>query len=544
MSSLWNKLFGKKKSKRQAEDEPYDTDSEKKPISSSIKENVTKIKKEMGNSTDIIIREFHIGQNPKINAAALYIDGLADTTAINDFIMRSLIAESPDAGNHPPSSSKSLVESIGKDTLTLGDIKTVTDWNTFFLSVLSGDTAILIDGIPEAIIGSTRGGKVRSVTEPTSQTVVRGPKDGFTESIRTNTSLIRRRIKSPNLWLETIRLGEVTQTDVSLMYIKGIVNEELVDEIKSRLSRIKIDGILESGYIEQLIEDQTLTPFPTVYNTERPDVVAGNLLEGRVAILVDGTPFALIAPTSFSHFFQASEDYYYRYDIGSFLRMLRFLSFFISLLAPSLYVAAITYHQEMIPTMLLINLAAMREGIPFPAIVEAIMMEFTFEILREAGIRMPRAIGQAVSIVGALVIGQAAVEAGIVSTAMVIIVAITAIASFAVPSYNLAISARLLRFVFMVSASMFGLYGIALMLIFLVAHLCSLRSFGYPYLAPFTPFILSQQKDALIRLPLWAQLSRPRLLSENKNRMEPGLQPSPEHRDTENSTEKEGKKDD
>ena len=274
--------------------------------------------------------------------------------------------------------------------MTIREVNVVTSWNELIMSVLSGDTVILINGWAQGISGSTRGGEFRAITEPSSQVVIRGPKDGFTESIGTNISLVRRRIKSPNLWLEHMKIGAVTQTDIGIMYIKGIVNDKLVEEVKDRLQAIEIDAILESGYIEQLIQDETFTPFPTMLNTERPDSVAGNLLEGRVAIFVDGTPFVLVAPTTFFLYFQSAEDYYQRFDIGLAIRLLRYLAFFISLLGPSIYIAAITFHQEMIPTPLLISLAAQRDGVPFPTFVEAVMMEITFEILREAGVRMPR----------------------------------------------------------------------------------------------------------------------------------------------------------
>jgi len=301
------------------------------------------------------------------------------------------------------------------------------------------------------------------------------------------------------------------------------------------LQRIRIDGILESGYIEQLIEDQTFTTFPTVYHTERPDSVAANLLEGRIAIFVEGTPFVLIAPTVFIQFFQAVEDYYARFDIATALRFLRVLVFFISLVAPSVYIAATTFHQEMIPTQLVIAIAAQRESVPFPAFVEALMMEVTFEILREAGVRLPRAVGQAVSIVGALVIGQAAVEAGFVSSAMVIVVSITAIASFATPSFAIAISARLIRFLLMVLAALFGFYGILIGIVLMTLHLCSLRSFGVPYMSPLAPLILSNIRDTLVRFPMWALTERPRLINQtnmvrqgNDQRPKPPNQPEKE----------------
>jgi len=300
-----------------------------------------------------------------------------------------------------------------------------------------------------------------------------------------------------------------------------------VDEVKKRLKGIDIDSIIESGYIEQLIEDQPYSVFPTMYHTERPDSVAGNILEGRIAILVDGTPFVLLAPAVFIQFFQAVEDYYVRFDIATALRFLRILMFFISMVAPAIYIAATTFHQEMIPTGLLIVIAAQRETVPFPAFIEALIMEVTFEILREAGVRMPRAVGNAISIVGALVIGQAAVQAGIVSPAMVIIVSITAIASFATPSVAMAISARLIRFVFMAAAAAFGFYGISAVMVILVIHLCSLRSFGVPYMFPLAPITAANLGDTFVRGPLWALRDRPKLITRNTVRMGKKEKPAP-----------------
>jgi spore germination protein KA len=340
--------------------------------------------------------------------------------------------------------------------------------------------------------------------------------------------MVRKRIQNPDLWLETFKIGRTTKTDVAIMYIKGIAKDEIVEEVRRRLKRINIDSILETGYIEQLIEDQTWTPFPTVYHAERPDVVAGNLLEGRVAIFVDGTPFVLLVPAVFIQFFQAVDDYYARFDISSALRFLRVLVFLLSIIVPAFYIAITTFHQEMIPTQLLIVLAAQREAVPFPVFVEAFLMEVAFEILREAGIRLPRPVGQTVSIVGALVIGQAAVQAGIVSPAIIIIVSITAIASFATPSYSIAISARLIRFIFMITASSFGFYGIFLGMVILAAHLCSLRSFGIPYLEPLAPFVPKNAGDTLVRLPLWSLKERPRLIvGENNIREGEHLRPGP-----------------
>ncbi|MFS0775041.1 spore germination protein [Neobacillus sp. 3P2-tot-E-2] len=511
-----------------------------KALQSSLQDQIDYIREKTGNSTDVIIRRLQIGNGRGPDAAVVFVEGIADSKAINDFLIESIMNQ------HPVDSSRSIFEILFKEVVALGDVKEITDWDSLYLSLMSGESIILVDGAQKALSASTRGGEQRSVQEPGSQVTVRGPRDGFTESIRTNTALIRRRIQNPDLWMETMKIGSVTKTDVSIMYIKGIAKDEIVDEIRNRLKRIEIDSILESGYIEQLIEDQASTTFPTLYHTERPDLVAGNLVEGRVAIIVNGTPFVLIAPAVFIQFFQSVEDYYGRADIATSLRFLRILIFLISIIAPATYIAVTTFHQEMIPTQLLVAIAAQREAVPFPALVEALIMEVAFEILREAGIRMPRAVGSAISIVGALVIGQAAVQAGIVSPAMVIIVAITAIANFATPAFAIAISARLIRFGFMFAAATFGFYGIILGVIVLAVHLCSLRSFGVPYLTPMAPLIPANLGDTIVRLPLWAQKKRPKLLSNDKeNRVGDNQKPQPpKGREMVNSTIEKGDQND
>lgn len=496
-------------------------------ISSNLHWNLSYIKEVIGNSSDIVIRDIKAGQSGLIDIGVIYTDGLADKTFVQDLVLDTLMVQIRDADVDHPDIHTDLFEFIKEKTLPIGEIKEIVQFETLFFHFLSGDTILLMDGFPKCLAIGSRGWADRGVQEPSSQTVVRGPKDGFSETLRTNTALIRRRIKDPNLWLETKQLGKKTKTDVGIMYIKGVANDKIVKEVHTRLDKIKIDAILESGYIEELIQDSTFTPFPTVFNTERPDTVAAALLEGRIAILVDGTPFILIVPALLINFFQASEDYYQRADIATLIRLLRYLSFFLALLTPSAYIAVTTFHQEMLPTPLLISLAAQRDGVPFPAIVEAIIMEITFEILREAGVRMPRAVGSAISIVGALVIGQAAVEAGIVTATMVIVVSLTAISSFVSPTFNMGIAVRILRFGFMILAGTFGLFGIILGLIAMVLHLSSLRSFGIPYLSPNAPFILQDQKDNFFRFPHWALFARPRLINQKDTDREDTPSPKP-----------------
>ena len=345
------------------------------------------MKQRTGNSSDITIRTLKIGQNPKIETAIVYVQGLIDTSTVHDFLIESMM-NNPNLEKLTPQEALNV---ISEDVFSVGGVKTVKDWENLFLSLLSGDTVIFVDGASEALIASTKGGEKRSIQEPTTQAAIRGSKEGLTESLTTNLAMLRRIINNPDLWIESMKIGTVTKTDVSIMYINGIANKKIVGEVRERLKRINIDSILESSYIEELIEDEAMTPFPTLHHTERPDMVAGNLLEGSIAIFVNGTPFVLLAPALFIQFFQSVEDYYNNFFIGTATRFLRIFIFFISLIGPAGYVAATTFSQEMIPTELLIILAAQRETVPFPAFVETFVMELTFEILREASIRMPKA---------------------------------------------------------------------------------------------------------------------------------------------------------
>src|SRR5690625_1864761 len=481
----------------------------------SLQKNKQTIKSRLGNSADIIVREFKIGSHPKVSAAVFYTDGLTDTKSVQKFIMESLLFEFNAEKIVMEDSEQeigSLLEQLKDVVLTVGELNELNNLEDLLVSLLSGNVILLLDGYGTGFEIGLKEWENRGVTETSSESVVRGPKESFTESIRTNTALIRRKIKDPNLWMESRVVGRVTKTDVAMMYIEGIVDDGVVEEVRRRLDRIDIDGILESGYIEELIQDEAITPFPTLYNSERPDVIAAGILEGRVAILVDGTPFVLLAPALFVQLFQAAEDYYGRSGVSSALRILRYACFMIAFLVPSFYLAITTFHQEMIPTELLFSLIAQRERISFRADIEVLLMEIAFEILREASLRMPKAVGSAISIVGTLVIGQAAVEAGLVSATLIIVVSITAIASFVFPANDLSIATRLLRFPLIILASTLGLFGIVFGVIMLIVHLCSLRSFGVPYMSSIAPYIKENQKDTFVRLPYWLMWTRPKLI--------------------------------
>ncbi len=397
------------------------------------------------------------------------------------------------------------VQEIGMEAaqVPLSSVKTVETSKDAAEAILEGEALLLLEGSNVATTYPLYKAANRSTEEPLAESTVRGARDGFTESLATNLSLVRKRLKTPALKFRTRTVGESSNTSIALTYVEGIIDASLVKEVEQRLDRLRVRDILESQYIEEDIIDQRFSPFPQMIATERPDVVASNLMEGRFAILVDGTPFTLVAPVTLFSMLQSPEDYYQYVFMSVFLRWLRYVFYVLSLLLPSAYVAITTYHQEMIPTVLLLSIARAREEIPFPALVEALIMEIAFEALREAGVRLPKQVGSAVSIVGALIIGQAATTAGIVSAPMIIIVAITGIASFMIPRYSASISTRLLRFPIMILAGTLGLIGVMLGIILIVIHLSSLRSFGAPYLSPVAPTNAKGLKDLWWRPAPW-----------------------------------------
>jgi spore germination protein KA len=460
----------------------------------------------------------------KIQVLIVYINILVDATIVNDNVIRSLSFEAR-SGNL----ANITLDMIKERIITVSDIKEETSFPNVLNRILAGDAVVFVQGAAKALIVSARGTQTaRQVTEPATESVIRGPREGFVETLQFNVALLRRKLKNPKLRFEDLAIGSISQTTVFVAYLEGLADQQLIQEVRERLSRIKIDAILESGYIEELIHDAPLSPFPTIQNTERPDTVAASLLEGRVAILVDGTPMAMIVPATFVQLMQVCVDYYQNYLFASIIRLLRYVSFFATLLLPSLYIAVTSFHQEMLPTTLALRLAAARGGIPFPSFVEALIMEVAFEILRESGIRLPRPVGQAVSIVGALVIGEAAVRASIVSPVMVIIVSTTAIASFTIPNYAFATAVRLLRFPMMALAASLGFFGILMGGFALIVHMASLRSFGIPYLAPIAPANWPGHKDVIVRAPWWAMTTRPLDTGhQNPVRVKPGQKPEP-----------------
>ncbi|MGO4886218.1 spore germination protein [Anaerobacillus sp. MEB173] len=471
------------------------------------------VKQEIGHNSDVHFREFSIG-HIGTQAAIIFVGGLADTDLIDQHIMKSLMQNFSEEQKqvHTNMKGTNLLEFIKNQVLSISQLTEVQTIKDVVSEVLIGSTALLIDGQPGVLVLGTKKGKTRQIEEPTSEESVRGPRVGFNENLSDNSALLRRSGKDENLSIIKFHVGKRTKKELIIAYIRDVADPEVVEEVKKRIKKIDIDNVLESGYVEQLIEDNYLSPFPQVQNTERPDIVIAALNEGRVAILLDGTPFALIVPVTFSMLLQAPDDYYDRWIPGTLIRLLRFMAALVSLLGPALYISFISFHQGLIPTDLAISVVGTREGVPFPSFIEALIMEIAIEILREAGLRLPKPIGPAMGIVGGLIIGEAAVQAGIVSPVMVIVVAVTAISSFTIPQYSAGITLRILRFVAMFSAAVFGLYGVILFILFLLSHLVKLKSFGVPYVSPAVPYRVSDWKDFMVRMPLQMMKRRPKMM--------------------------------
>ena len=477
---------------------------------SSLDENINIIKNIFIDDTTIIYRELSFGKPDSIRCMAIFIDGMVNSQVVNEDIIKPILLSNISSINQD-----NIMDILLKKVLLTGDNKKTSIVDDIVEGIIYGKTILLIDGLAEVISISTIGWKTRAITEPQSETIVRGPREGFTESIEANLSLIRRRVVNPNLKFIFIKIGKQTKTQICVCYIEGIAKEPILKELMRRLNNIDIDSILDSGYIEEMIKDAPYSPFRTIINTERPDVVTGRLLEGRFAIICDGSPVVLTLPTIFVEIFQSNEDYYDNFLYSSFVRSIRWLCFFLGTSVPAIYVAIVTFHQELLPTQLLVSIYSARKGVPFPTIVETLSMVIIFEILKEAGLRMPKMIGGAVTIVGALVLGDAAVNARLVSAPIVEITAMTGIASFMVPQ---ALGVVEIRIIFLLLSSFLGLYGYIFGVMGLVLHMMSIRSFGIPYMTDVPSFSTQDIKDTIIRAPWWDMYLRPKMFSGNKKR--------------------------
>lgn len=451
-----------------------------------------------GGSSDLVFRPLRGGA-----LLLVYLEGMVDRTLLSADVIRPLVL---DTVGVPPEDFKNI-DTLEEKLLTTGEVARVDDFGLCKADVLQGKALLFVDTVATALsIGLQKWNK-RAIEEPKTDGVVRGPREGFTESIQDNIVLIRRRIQNGNLIFENLCLGRLTRTRVSFCYLRGVANQSVIDEVRKRLNHIYVDSIMGSGSIEELIEDAPFSIFPTVAHSERPDTVAGKLLEGRVAILCDGSPFVLTVPNLFVEYLQTSEDYYRRWMYTPLIRLVRLLAFLMAVATPGFYVTLTCFHQDVVPFDLLLTIASASEGVSFPPTVECFILILIFELIREGGIRMPKSLGQAISIVGALIIGQAAVQAGIVSSPAVIVIAATAICTFIIS--NLDDTVLIMRIALLITSSCIGFLGLMLGLFAFFTEMCAIHSFGVPYLAPIAPHFGQDMKDdTFIRMPLWYILRR------------------------------------
>ena len=485
-------------------------------------------------NSDIVVREFNIyARNKQYSAFLFYIDGMSDSELINDFVIKPLMLRNrantfddngvffphkTDGSSRTPTPTRNLncikndkfqipVKKIKcnvhkkskfdlKDyifncLLPQNDVKQTKEFSDLISGVNSGNCALFIDTLDIGFDIDVKGFQQRSISTPTNELVIKGPQEAFVENIRTNTSLLRRTINNENLIIENIDVGNLSKTKCGVCYLKDIANSSLVAEVKYRLNNLEIDSLISSGQLEQLIEKSNSFGIPQILSTERPDKCSKSLYDGKVIILINGNPYALILPSTFLDFISSPEDTNLKPQFTNLLKFIRLFAMFITLLLPSLWIAITNFHQELIPTELLFSIVASRENVPFPVIFEVFLMEFSFELIRESSLRVPSPVGSTIGIVGALVLGDAAVSASIVSPILVIVIAITGIASFAIPDFSFGFHIRIMRFAFILFAFIAGFLGIGLLIFVYITILCSLKSFGVPYMVPFAPLINS-----------------------------------------------------
>ena len=473
-------------------------------LTDNLLDNLVQLRALFGGSADLTIRRMTVCSR---NVALVTVEGMVDRHLMANAVVLPMARMTGEAA-----SAEALIARIRDEVLGFVDMQQVTTFGELTNLITSGFAAVLVDGVPYAVLGGLQGFMIRSISEPSTEVTVRGSREGFTEAIRVNISMVRRRLKSPALAFEMLTVGKTTQTAVCLCYMQDRVSRRLLDDVRARIQDCPLEAVLESGYIQPFLENKRRSLFTSVEATERPDTLCGKVLEGRIGVLVDGTPFVLVVPTLFVEHFQSMDDYTQHPVYASFIRIIKYVSFFISLFLPGLYVAIGTHHPEMFPPVLLMTFLNSEHATPFPLTVEALLIHFLFEIMREAGLRFPKAVGHAVSIVGALVIGESAVRAGIIGAPMVIIVALTAMSSFVLPSLYGAIA--ILRFVFIVLGGALGLYGVMLGAVLLLCSICALNVQSIPFMAPIAPFSMGAMRDVFIRSD-WRKLARRRFMVQN-----------------------------
>lgn len=486
-------------------------DTNETPVSSSLRVNEDYIRQKLSDCDDIIIRPMRLGEKKKVDCLVVYIEVAVSNMMLEDSVIGKLI-------NHfweiPPSQMKEFLE---YNSLGISDVTEIPTMGAALKAMLAGNAIFFMDGFDKAVKIASKGYPNMGVSEAEREKVLRGSKEGFSDSVKTNSALIRKRVKDTRLKIVESYSGVRSDTLMHLLYVEDLAPEELLEEIKERLASFEIDGVMDSGIVQQLSEEVWYSPFPQFQTTERPDRAAMELLNGRIVLLCDNSPIALILPTTFHNFMQVSEDRYQHFELVSFLRCLRYLAMLTATLLPGLYLAVTRFHTQVLPTNLLLSFAEARQGVPFSSIVELIFLELSFEMIREAGVRIPGALGNAIGLVGGLIVGQAAVEANLVSPITVMIVALTALGSLTIPSEEFSAPFRLLKYLYIFLGGFLGIFGILLGIYGVISHLAGLKSFHIPYLMPFVGKELEKkQGDGILRRPLRDMVWRPVFADEGQ----------------------------
>ena len=477
---------------------------EKTKISSNLRENEAYIRKRCKNCADILIRPMRLGDGPRVDCLMVYIEVAVSNMMLDDSAIGKMV-------NHfweiPP---EQIQEFIRNNSLGIADVKKLPDMEAAFGALLAGNAVFFMDGCDQAMKISSKGYPNMGVSGAETEKVLRGSREGFSDAVKVNSALVRKRIRDTRLKVEERTVGVRSQTMIQILYIEDLVRDDLLEEIKNRLEEYEIDGILDSGMLEQLTEETWYSPFPQYQTTERPDRAAQELLNGKIVVICDNSPYALILPSSFNGFMESSEDWYHHFEMASFLRILRYLALMTATLLHGLYLAVIRFHTQILPANLILSFAEAREGVPFSSVAELIFLELAFELIREAGVRIPGSLGSTIGIVGGLIVGQAAVTANLVSPIVVMIVALTALGGMALPNEEFASAFRLLKYVFLLLGGYLGIFGIVLGIYMTVAHLAGLLSFGMPYLMP---FVKKEEAggtgEGILRLPFRKRKKRP-----------------------------------
>ncbi len=480
-------------------------------VSAVLEENIKAIHQLFGQDRTVKQHRFQPQAFPGPRCCIFFVDGMVDSMRINESIIQPICG----LGCSPPA-EVSPIDFLCQQVLQVNEAEKASDFHGLLRGLLYGDTILFVDGCSQALVLGSKGFAKRGISEPSAETYLKGPREGFVEPLLHNLAMVRRRLRTTALKLEYFTLGEITKTDCCLCYLEDAVDREALSMLRQRLARIVIDGVFDSNYISEMVRDSRYSPFRTAGSTERPDVVAAKLLEGRIALLVDGSPMALTVPHIFPEQFQSGEDYYVDAPFAAINRALRFLGFLTAVCILPMYLSLVTFHQAFMPLPLILSIAKARQGVPFPILMEALLLLLAFDILREAGSRTPSNIGQALSVVGGLVIGQAAVDARLVSVPVLIIVAVSGICSLISPKLKAAILFS--RLLLMLLGVGFGFYGVLLGGMAIILLLATLRSFGVPFLSALPLQELGSAEDSLIRMPFWNMQKFRRFLAGNTQR--------------------------